>query len=98
MGPVGSGQAAKMVNQLLVGVGSRLHHSYSIPAAAGETRGGYRTHRVGPVALLRAPKLGGLRDAAFVLLVQWYTHNRYLKGPAPFIGLVFAFSTKDLLH
>jgi hypothetical protein len=50
----------------------------------------YVSHRVGPAVALWVPALGPLREVSVVLLVQWYTHDRYKVGPLPFAGLALA--------
>jgi hypothetical protein len=32
-----------------------------------------------------------------VLMVQFYTHDRYAKGPLPFIGLALSVSTPNFM-
>ena len=53
-------------------------------------------NRVGPVAMLRAPKWGAWRDVSAQLAVLFYTHERYMVG-TPFLALAFSAATPDLL-
>lgn len=53
-------------------------------------------NRVGVVGSLRAPKLGGWRDATIQLMVSIYTHERYLKG-TPYIAAAFSIATPDFV-
>jgi len=73
---------------VLIGVDDRLAY------AVGTT---YLTHRVGLIGIYRLPELGSLRDVAAVALVEWYTNDRYKVGPIPFVGLVVAAATPNLL-
>jgi hypothetical protein len=57
----------------------------------------YLNHRVGPIAVLHIPEWKGMRDLAAVLMVQFYTHDRYAKGPLPFIGLALSVSTPNFV-
>lgn len=57
----------------------------------------YTMHRVGPVGVLHIPEWKGMRDLAAVLMVQFYTHDRYAKGPLPFIGLALSVSTPNFM-
>ena len=57
----------------------------------------YRTHRVGVMGMVHIPEWRGLRDLAAVLLVQFYTHDRYTRGPMPFIGLALTISTPNFM-
>ncbi|HZA51596.1 MAG TPA: hypothetical protein VE549_12705 [Myxococcaceae bacterium] len=75
--------------QILSGVAVDLAYAYHAK---------YLRQRVGVVGVYRLPRCGPLRDAAAALLVQWYTHDRYLRGPLPFVGLVFSASTANLLR
>lgn len=40
---------------------------------------------------------GGRRDIVAILLVQFYTNDRYAVGPIPFLGLVFSAATRSFL-
>jgi hypothetical protein len=73
---------------LMVGLDSNLAY------AAGTD---YRTHRVGAMGVVHLPEWRGMRDLAAVLLVQWYTNDRYTRGPIPFVGLVLTCSTPNFL-
>ncbi len=53
----------------------------------------YLMHRAGPAVVLRAPAGLGLRDLVLALLVHLYTHDRYMQGPLPFVGLLASAST-----
>ena len=66
----------------------------SLSWAAGT---GYLNHRVGPVGILHVPEWHGLRDLSAVLMVQFYTHDRYAKGPVPFVGLALSISTPNFV-
>ena len=53
-------------------------------------------NRVGPVAMLRAPKWGPLREVTAQLAVQFYTHERYLAG-GPYLALAVSAATPNFL-
>lgn len=57
----------------------------------------YLMHRVGAMAIGRLPNWRGLKDAAVVGILEWYTHDRYHAGALPFIGVLFSASTPNLL-
>lgn len=57
----------------------------------------YTMHRAGPIAMVHLPEWRGLRDLAAVLMVQFYTHDRYARGGLPFIGLALTVSTPNFL-
>lgn len=74
--------------QVLLGAASDLAY------AAGTH---YATHRVGPAVLARVPAAWGLRDLTAALVVQLYTHDRYVRGPLPFVALAFSAATENWL-
>ena len=53
-------------------------------------------NRVGPVASLRAPKWGALREVTAQLAVLFYTHERYLAG-APYVALALSAATPNFI-
>lgn len=53
-------------------------------------------NRVGPVASLRAPKLGGWREATIQVFVGFYTHERYLRG-SPYVAAAVSIATPDFV-
>lgn len=54
-------------------------------------------HKVGPLAMLRIPKWKSFRELTIAATVQFYTHERYLLGKVPFIGLQLGGSTGNFL-
>lgn len=57
----------------------------------------YLKHQVGPVVMLRIPKWRSVRELIVSAAVQFYTHERYLVGQVPFIGLSVSAATPNLL-
>ncbi len=53
-------------------------------------------NRVGPVAMLRAPKWGPFREVTAQVAVQFYTHERYLTG-TPYVALALSAATPNFL-
>lgn len=53
-------------------------------------------NRVGPVAMLRAPKWGPLREVTAQLAVLFYTHERYLAG-APYLAFAVSAATPNFI-
>jgi hypothetical protein len=51
-------------------------------------------NRVGPVAMLRAPKWGPWRDVSAQLAVLFYTHERYLAG-SPYLAFAVSAATPN---
>lgn len=74
--------------QLLVGVADDLVYVHDAD---------YLTQRLGPVAAVRAATGFGLRDVAALLVVQLYTHDRYLRGTYPYVGFAVSASTDNFL-
>ncbi|HCF57204.1 MAG TPA: hypothetical protein DFS52_04290 [Myxococcales bacterium] len=58
----------------------------------------YLMHRVGVMAIGRCPEWNGVRDAALGLIVEWYLADRFRRGAVPFVGLLIAGSTPNLLE
>lgn len=54
-------------------------------------------NRVGPVAMLRAPRWGPLREVTAQLAVLFYTHERYLAG-TPYLALAVSAATPNFLE
>jgi hypothetical protein len=57
----------------------------------------YLMQRVGLLGVYRVPRWGPLRDVAAMMLIQPYTHDRYLRGTFPFVGLLATVSSENLL-
>lgn len=55
------------------------------------------SHRLGPIAALHLSKWRGLRDLNAALFAQVYTHERYLVGQFPLVGLSLGISTANLV-
>jgi hypothetical protein len=53
-------------------------------------------NRVGPVASLRAPRWGPLREVTAQLAVQFYTNERYLVG-SPYVALAVSAATPNFI-
>ena len=53
-------------------------------------------NRVGPVAMLRAPKWGPFREVSAQVAVLFYTHERYLAG-TPYVALALSAATPNFL-
>ena len=53
-------------------------------------------NRVGPVASLRAPRWGPLREVTAQLAVLFYTHERYLAG-SPYVALAVSAATPNFI-
>jgi hypothetical protein len=74
---------------LLVGLSERL---------AWAREADYLMHRIGVMAVGRYPEWNGVRDAALGLILEWYVADRYRRGALPFVGLLIAGSTPNLLE
>jgi len=78
--------------------GSRPHVMAGVMSSLNFAAGtSYLNHRVGPVGILHIPEWKGMRDLSAVLMVQFYTHDRYAKGPVPFIGVALSVSTPNFV-
>lgn len=55
------------------------------------------SHRVGPIAIVHLAKWRGLRDLNAALFAQFYTHERYLVGQFPLVGLSLGLSTANFV-
>lgn len=53
-------------------------------------------NRVGPIASLRTPKWGPLREVTAQVAVLFYTHERYLSG-SPYVALAVSAATPNFL-
>lgn len=83
---------------ILPGGGTRLHLAAGVMSDLAYAVGtDYRTHRVGFTAMAHLPEWHSLRDVAAVLMVQWYTHDRYTRGAMPMIGVALTVTTPNFL-
>ncbi len=72
--------------ELLLGVADELAWSVGTDAFY---------NRVGPVAMLRVPRWGAMREVTAQVAVLFYTHERYLAG-LPYVALAVSAATPDL--
>jgi hypothetical protein len=104
-----SGQPQAMADNVVTGGGALLFEALTdapgrpqiLVGAANDlawvVRSDVFTHKVGPVAILRIPKWRSFRELTVSAAVQFYTHERYLLGKVPFIGLQLGGSTANFL-